>query len=105
QFRLIPSGAGLVPAGSGNHKFAIYNMVNNRYLVYQGGSLVWQELGGPPGGPVASADFVSVDLFVIVGTNSAGRPTQVPYLTIKNIGNVRSMASQQELKVTVCGIQ
>lgn len=103
QFRLIPSGAGFFPAGSGDKRFAIYNMENNRYLVYKG-SLVWREMGGAPGGSVASADFVPVELFFTVGT-SGNSTTQATYLTIQNIGNVRSSASQREMQVTIRGQQ
>ncbi len=101
QFRLIPTGAGLVPSGSGDGLFAIYNMVNNRYLTFKG-SLGWQAIGGVPGGVVASADFVPVELYFTVGS-FAGKPTQGTYLTIKNVGNVRSSASQREMKITVKG--
>jgi len=94
QYRLIPSGGGLVPAGSGDKKFAIYNMENDRYLVYKDGWLVWQKIDGTPGGPVASADFVPTEL-LFTGTTA--------YLTIKNIGNVRSSASQQIMKVIIQG--
>jgi hypothetical protein len=101
QYRLIPSGAGLVPAGSGDHNFAIYNMTNNRYL-FRGDSLIWKEMGAAPGGSVASADFVPEDLFYTVGT--IGNSTiYTAYLTIKNVGNVRSSASQREMKVRLLG--
>ncbi len=101
QFRLIPSGSGFVTAGSGNGAFAIYNIVNNRYLVFKG-SLIWQVIGGSPGGQLASADFVPVELFFTVGS-FAGKPTQGTYLTIKNVGNVRTSASQREMKIRVKG--
>ena len=100
QYRLIPSVGGFVPAGTGG-KFAIYNMANNRYL-FRGDSLVWKDMGAAPGGPVASADFVSEDLFYTTGT--IGNSTiYTAYLTIKNVGNVRSSASQREMKVKLLG--
>ena len=95
QYRLIPKGAGFVPAGSGID-FAIYNMTNNRYL-YRGSSLGWKDMGAAPGGSVASADFVPVELFYTVDT--VGTTIYTAYLTVKNIGNVRSSASQREMKV------
>ncbi len=98
QYRLIPSGPGFVPAGSGDRKFAIYNMANNRYLV-RTDSLIWKEIGGPPGGVVASADLVPDSLSHRVSAD--GDSTAV--LSIKNIGNVRTMASQQELKFRFAG--
>ena len=100
QYRLIPKSGGFVPAGT-DPDFAIYNTENNRYL-YRGSSLVWKDMGGAPGGAVASADFVPEDLFYTVGTG--GNSTiYTAYLTIKNIGNVRSSASQREMKVRLLG--
>jgi hypothetical protein len=96
EFRLIPSGFGLVPAGSGDGKFALYSTRGNGYLVYKD-SLRWQETpnGLPPGGVAARADFVPVDLFF------TSRSTV--HLTIKNIGNVASSASQNEMEVRING--
>jgi hypothetical protein len=96
EFRLIPSGLGLVSAGSGDGKFALYSTRGNRYLVYKD-SLRWQETssGQPPRGAAARADFVPVDLFFT-------SPSTV-YLTIKNIGNVASSASQNEMQVRIKG--
>ena len=102
QYRLIPSGAGFVPAGSGDKKFAIFNLAINRYLV-RTDSLIWKEIGGAPGGEVARADFVPVELFYTVGT-VGGKTHYTAHLTIKNIGNVRSSASQQEMMITILGI-
>src|SRR5262245_17315890 len=99
QFRLIPSSAGFVPAGSRGGAFAIYNMQNNRYLIYAS-SLIWQEKrDGPPRGTLARADFVPVELSFI--TSGSDSNYTIPYLTIKNIGNVPSSASQREMKVTI----
>ena len=102
EFRLIPSGTGLVPAGSGNGKFALYSTRGNRYLVYTKeffgqGVLRWQETsnGRPPGGVFARADFVPTDLLFT-------SPSTV-YLTIRNIGNVASSASQNEMQVRING--
>jgi hypothetical protein len=96
EFRLIPSGLGLVSAGSGDGKFAVYSTRGNRYLVYKD-SLRWQETsnGQPPRGVAARADFVPVDLFFT-------SPSTV-HLTIKNIGNVASSASQNEMQVRIKG--
>jgi hypothetical protein len=96
EFRLIPSGLGLVSAGSGDGKFALYSTRGNRYLVYKD-SLRWQETssGQPPRGVAARADFVPVDLFFT-------SPSTV-HLTIKNIGNVASSASQNEMQVRIKG--
>jgi hypothetical protein len=96
EFRLIPSGLGLVSAGSGDGKFALYSTRGNRYLVYKD-SLRWQETssGQPPRGVAARADLVPVDL-------SFTSPSTV-YLTIKNIGNVASSASQNEMQVRING--
>jgi hypothetical protein len=97
EFRLIPSGGlGLAPAGSGDGKFALYSTRGNRYLVFRD-SLRWQATssGQPPGGVAARADFVPVDL---VFTS----PSTV-YLTIQNIGNVASSASQNEMQVRIQG--
>ena len=100
QYRLIPTGGGFVPAGTGG-KFAIYNLTNNRYL-FRGDSLVWKDMGAAPGGPVASADFVPEDLFYTAG--KIGNSTvYTAYLTIKNVGNVRSSASQREMRVRLLG--
>jgi len=109
QFRLIPSSAGFVPAGYRGGTFAIYNMQNNRYLINSPfliwNSLIWQEKrDGPPRGTLAGADFVPVDLSFVTGTIGDKKYT-IPYLTIKNIGNVPSSASQQEMKVTIRGQQ
>jgi hypothetical protein len=98
QYRLIPSGAGFVPAGSGDKKFAIFNMANNRYLV-RTDSLIWKEMGGAPGGEVARADFVPDALSFTVGSDGKSNAQ----LFIKNIGNVRSSASQQEMKFRFLG--
>ena len=108
DFRIIPSQSGFVPAGSDHQTFAIYSITANRYLVYRagfsplriGGGLVWTETanGRPPGGVVARADFVPDDLFFLSGDDYA-----VVYLTIRNIGNVTTSGSQQEMKVTVHG--
>jgi hypothetical protein len=98
EFRLIPSGLGLVPAGSGDGKFALYSTSGNRYLVYKD-SLRWQETsdGQPPRGVAARADFVPVRLlFTPPGTVYV-------YLMIQNIGNVASSASQQEMQVRING--
>jgi hypothetical protein len=64
EFRLIPSGLGLVPVGSGDGKFALYSTRGNRYLVYRD-LAAWQvtSSGQPRGGVAARADFVPVDLF------------------------------------------
>jgi hypothetical protein len=108
EFRLISGSAGFVPVGSGDGTFAIYNMQKNRYLVYRQSltslGLVWQETtnGRAPGGVVASADFVPVELVFTVGT-IGDRSVQSTYLTIQNIGNVRSSASQQVMKVKIRG--
>jgi hypothetical protein len=101
QYRLIPSGPGFVPAGSGDKKFAIFNLANNRYLV-RTDSLIWKEIGGAPGGEVARADFVPVELLYTVGTVGS-RTIYTAYLTIKNIGNVRSSASQREMIIKILG--
>jgi hypothetical protein len=102
EFRLIPSGAGLVPAGSGNGNFALYNTRGNRYLVYAkdyrgDGELRWQEPSNrrPPGGVSARADFVPTGLLFT--------DPETVYLTIRNIGNVRSSASQNEMEVRING--
>lgn len=112
EFRLIPSQAGFVAAGSGDGKFGLYNIPANRYLVYKpqllpvGGllGLRWNETesGKPPGGTSARADFVPVDLFFTMGT-VGDRKIQTVYLTIRNIGNVASSGSQREMKVTIRG--
>jgi hypothetical protein len=108
DFRLIPSGPGFVPAGSGNGAFAIYSIEANRYLVFKpavtGGSLRWEPTptGKPPRNVAAAADFVPEELLYSVG-RAGDRTFQVVYLTIKNIGNVRSSASQQTMKVKVNG--
>jgi len=96
EFRLIPSGLGLVSAGSGDGKFALYSTRGNRYLVYKD-SLRWQETssGQPPRGVAARADFVPVDLFFT-------SPSTV-HLMIKNIGNVASSASQNEMEIRING--
>jgi hypothetical protein len=96
EFRLIPSGLGLVPAGSGDGKFALYSTGGNRYLFFRD-SLHWQATssGQPPGGVAARADFVPVDLFFT-------SPSTV-HLTIQNIGNVASSASQNEMQVRING--
>jgi len=99
DFRLIHSGGlGLAPAGSGDGKFAIYSARGNRYLVFKD-SLRWQATlsGQPPGGVAARADFVPVDLIFT-------SPSTV-YLTIQNIGNVASSASQNEMEVRIQGQQ
>lgn len=102
EFRLIPSRTGLVPAGSGDGNFALYNTRANRYLAYAkedrgDGALRWQEPSGrrPPGGVSARADFVPTGLLFT-------SPTTV-YLTIRNIGNVPSSASQNEMEVRING--
>jgi hypothetical protein len=97
QYRLIPSGSGFVPAGSGDGKFAIYNMSNKSYLI-RTDSLIWKQMGEPPRGVVASADLV------VASFTHLPRPTSSnTILHIKNIGNVRTMASQQELKLKFNG--
>ena len=72
DFRLIPSGGGLVAAGSGDGKFAIYSIDANRYLVYTGvplwgglGLQLQQTVSGRPPLPnvAARADFVPIELF------------------------------------------
>ena len=93
QYRLIPSAGGFVSAGSGSGKFAIFNMGNNAYLV-RTDSLIWKQIGGPPGGVVARADLVPDSLIHRVSSSE----NSIGILHIKNIGNVRTMASQQELK-------
>lgn len=104
EFRLIPSGAGLVPAGSGDSAFGIYSVQTNRYLVFEGGGLRWV---APPSGRApedvrAYADFIAAELVFTEGTWNGTR-TQSVYLTIKNIGTVASSKSQRELKVRVAG--
>jgi hypothetical protein len=96
EFRLIASEPGLAPAGSGDGKFALYSMRGNRYLVYRD-SLQWHETsnGQLPHSVNARADLVPVDL---VFTS----PMTV-YLTIQNIGNVASSASQNEMQVRIKG--
>lgn len=96
EFRLIPSGLGLVPAGSGDGRFALYSTHGNRYLVYKD-SLRWQPTssGQPPRGVSARADFVPVDILFT-------SPSTV-HLTIRNIGNVASSASQNEMQVRIKG--
>jgi hypothetical protein len=113
EFRLVPGVRGLVPAGSGDRRFAIYSIPANRYLVYRplpallgvpaALTLRWQATasGRPPGNVAARADFVAEDLFFTA--SSAGDTTPTLYLTIKNIGNVRSSASQREMKIRVRG--
>jgi hypothetical protein len=107
EFRLIPSGAGLTPAGSGDGAFAIYSMAANRYVVHQGASnesavLRWEATtsGQPPRNVAARADFVPVEMFVTMG-KVGDRTIQTVYLTIQNVGSVRSSASQQTMKVAV----
>jgi hypothetical protein len=100
QYRLIPSGAGFVRAGSGDQKFAIYNMANNRYLV-RTDSLVWKEMGGAPGGVVARADFV---LNTPLRYTFSNGETQF-LLSIKNVGNVSSTVAQQEMSFKFRGRQ
>lgn len=97
EFRLIPSGLGLAAAGSGDGKFALYSTHLNRYLVYKD-SLRWRETssGQPPRGVAARADFVAVDLLFTASPGTV-------YLTIKNIGNVASSASQNEMQVRIKG--
>ena len=111
DFRVIPSRRGFAPVGSGNDQFAIYSMQSNRYLVYrtvplQPGALGLrgQETasGRPPADIAARADFIPVELFFTQGT-VGNQKTQSVYLTIRNIGNVRSSASQQVMKVTIRG--
>lgn len=96
EYRLIPSRFELVPAGSGDAKFALYSTSGNRYLVYRD-SLRWQATssGQPPGAVAARADFVPVDLFFT-------SPSSV-HLMIQNIGNVASSASQNEMQVRING--
>jgi hypothetical protein len=104
EFRLIPSGGlGLVPAGSGDGKFAFYSTSGNRYLVFRD-SLRWQATssGQPPGGVAARADFVPVDLFLTSSTINNEVIVTV-HLTIQNIGNVASSASQNEMQVRING--
>jgi hypothetical protein len=103
EFRLIPSEHGFAPAGSGDGKFAIHNTALNRYLVASP-ALRWQktESGKAPSSVSARADFVPVELFFTSGM-WAGKKTQGVYLTIQNVGNVASSASQREMKVKVRG--
>jgi hypothetical protein len=98
QYRLIPGGVGFAPAGSGNHNFAIYNISNNRYLV-RTDSLIWKEMGGAPGGVVARADFVPDALDYTFKSDGYSNAR----LFIKNIGNVPSSTSQQEMKFNFNG--
>lgn len=104
QFRLIPNSADFVPAGgSRGGTFAIYNLQNNRYLIYSS-SLIWKEArDGPTRGTLARADFVPVELSFVTSRSDTNSITA--YLTIQNIGNVPSSASQQEMKVTIRGQQ
>jgi hypothetical protein len=78
----------------GRRQIRLYSTRGNRYLVYKD-SLRWQETssGQPPRGVAARAGFVPVDLFFT-------SPSTV-YLTIKNIGNVASSASQNEMQVRI----
>jgi hypothetical protein len=103
EFRLIPSAHGLAAAGSGDGKFAIYNIAANRYLIASP-TLRWQQTasGKPPSAVPARADFVPIELFLTAGMWD-GKKTQTAYLTIQNIGNVPSSASQREMKVKVRG--
>lgn len=112
-FRLVPSARGLVPAGSGDRKFAIYSISANRYLVYRSVAspfgvpaaltLRWEPTssGRPPGDVAARADFVAEDLFFTASSASDPKPTV--YLTIRNVGSVPSSASQREMKIRVRG--
>jgi hypothetical protein len=111
DFRVIPSRRGFAPVGSGNDPFAIYSMRSNRYLVYKITPLQPAALGlrgqetasgRPPADVAARADFIPVDLFFTQGTVGSQK-TQAVYLTIQNIGNVRSSGSQQVMKITIRG--
>ncbi|MES2523035.1 MAG: hypothetical protein V4617_10080 [Gemmatimonadota bacterium] len=110
DFRLIPSGAGLVPAGSGNGVFGIYSISANRYVVDQPVPLTSQAVlrweatanGQPPGNVAARADFVPVEIMTTTGT-IGNETVQGVHLTIQNIGNVRSSASQREMELTING--
>ena len=111
DFRVIPSQRGFAPVGSGNEPFAIYSMRGHRSFVYrpvplQPGALGLrgQETasGRPPADIAARADFIPVELFFTLGTVGS-QQTQAVYLTIQNIGNVRTSGSQQVMKVTIRG--
>jgi hypothetical protein len=111
DFRVIPGKRGFAPVGSGNDPFAIYSMRSNRYLVYRAVPLQPGALGlrgqetasgRPPADIAARADFIPVELFFTQGTVGS-QQTQAVYLTIRNIGNVRSSGSQQVMKVTIRG--
>lgn len=101
EFRLIPSGLGLMPAGAGDGKFALYSTRVKRYLVFKE-SLRWEETLNPPHGVSARADFVPVDLFFTLG-KVGDRTITTGYLTIRNIGNVASSASQNEMQIRIKG--
>ena len=115
DFRLIPSGAGLTSAGSGDRVFGIYSISANRYVVHEPMPITafllpsrvvlrWEATatGQPPDNVAARADFVPVD--IIASSNKIGGKTfQSVYLAIRNIGNVRSSASQQEMELTING--
>jgi hypothetical protein len=105
--------------GSNGEEFAIYNIRSNRYLVYRPVpsqftalglihpyplGLFWKQAGRPPVDVAARADFIPVELFFSEGMWD-GRRGQSVYLTIQNIGNVPSSASQQVMKVTIRGKQ
>jgi hypothetical protein len=102
EFRLIPGDLGLVSAGSGDGRFALYSTRGHRYLVYKDGSLRWQETLNPPHGLSARADLVPVDLFFTWG-KVGDRTITTAHLTIRNIGNVASSASQNELQLRING--
>jgi hypothetical protein len=96
-YRLIPSASGFVSAGSGDRKFAIYNTRNNAYLI-RTDSLIWKQMERPPDGVVAAADLVVQEFRHRLSSGNS-----LAILHIKNIGNVRTMASQQELKFRLNG--
>lgn len=118
EFQLIPRSSGFVPVGSGDGTFAIYNIRYHHYLIYESTllldprytlllldpkyTLVWRD-GAPPGGILASADFIPISL--LFNMPKSGDNSTVAYLSIKNIGNVRSSDSQQVMKVNVYGQQ
>jgi hypothetical protein len=111
DFRLVPSRAGFVTAGSGDGKFAIYNISANRYLVYKSAliagvpaalTLRWQETssGRPPSNVAAYADLVPVELFFTEGM-VGNRKFQTVHLSIKNAGKVGTSRSQQDFKLKI----
>ena len=112
DFRLIPSRAGLTPAGSGDGVFGIFSISANRYVVHQPVPITrpppvllrWE---APPGGQApgdvrARADFIPVEVLTTSGTVGA-ETVRAVHLTIQNIGSVRSSASQREMELTING--